>query len=267
MGLRSLLHRDVGEYGFSVFSSTVVDTVTTKCSIRSEQMPLDYDRNLVFIHIPRTGGTSIESVFDLMHRDKFFGFPPPVKMQVDKSPQHLTWLELKPLLRSGFSEQAFKISFVRNPWDRFLSVYLYKRRKYLQSLRHWSKQQLGALFHERNYYNESHLWSFDAFVKTLEFSECRRVSIKGGLDGHLETQWSYLSNESGSVAMDFVGRFETFERDIKAVSKRMGLSIHYVPHVNTTAHLRDYRLYYSSYARAAVYNFYLKDIVGFDYTF
>ena len=64
----------------------------------------------LFVHIPKTGGTSIESVFGWYsgHRGE---------------QDHRTILEYRKLLGTNF-DTYFSFSIVRNPWDRAVSYYL-----------------------------------------------------------------------------------------------------------------------------------------------
>ena len=67
------------------------------------------ERRVVFVHLPRTAGTSIES--SLFGQDHFS--------------QHHTAAELRTLLGPAAYEDAFRFTFVREPLDRFLSAFFY----------------------------------------------------------------------------------------------------------------------------------------------
>jgi chondroitin 4-sulfotransferase 11 len=223
-------------------------------------MPIDIDRLFVFVHVPKTGGTSISHLFNVRTRQNLFFTSP--NDTSDKIPAHLTWVELKAKLPEDFIRRAFKFAFVRNPWDRFLSAYLYARQTYLNEI-----QKNGLQHRDKMGFNECHLVSLDAFVQTLEFDREVRNSHSRGLKGHLETQSSYVSDESGRLAMDFIGRFENFDSDVRAVAARIGLTVSVVPHRNTTHRTQSYRDCYSVFARNAVASFYSEDVEQFGYTF
>ena len=61
----------------------------------------------LFIHVPRTGGSSIESQFNYKEKRK-----------------HWTLSDWKNMLDPDIFEGYFKFSFVRNPWDAIISKYL-----------------------------------------------------------------------------------------------------------------------------------------------
>src|SRR5689334_15820095 len=117
---------------------------------------MDPVRQVVFIHVPKTGGTSIERLLGL-ERPECLWSPSPMAglAPADRTPQHFTWRELRPHLPPGLAASGFKFAFVRNPWDRFLSEYAWRRQWYFNRPRHgW-------------YYGERHLESLDAFVGAL----------------------------------------------------------------------------------------------------
>ena len=65
-------------------------------------------QDLIFIHIPRTGGTSIEKSFGLT---------------LGNEEKHLSAAELREKAGPEKWAQSFVFSFVRNPWDRIISLY------------------------------------------------------------------------------------------------------------------------------------------------
>ena len=226
-------------------------------------MPIDLNRNFIFVHIPRTGGTSIEEMFGLKEGSCLFGLAPyGGTIDAMASPQHLTWQQLIQILPTSFTDSAYKFAFVRNPWDRFLSAYRYRLRCYLHGLK-----RSGASYYKRCLYNESHLASLDSFVATLEFPIEHRVTAVGGLDAHLEPQCTFVTDAKGRIAMDRICRFENFEPDIRAVADGLGIQLGEIVRQNVTSGGTRYRSSYSTYAMDAVRAFYAEDIERFEYTF
>lgn len=75
----------------------------------------------IFVHIPKTAGTSIgNALTTVMPR---FGYGSITPAGTDKH-QHV--LDLIGLQKS---EDYFKFAFVRNPWDRHVSNYFHQRKK------------------------------------------------------------------------------------------------------------------------------------------
>ena len=67
------------------------------------------DKKIVFVHAPRTSGTSIENE---ILKDKLV--PDPEK--------HLRASQIKTILKEDWANY-FKFTIVRNPWDRIISMY------------------------------------------------------------------------------------------------------------------------------------------------
>lgn len=222
-------------------------------------MPIDVDAQFIFVHIPRTGGSSIEVMFELRDRQKFWGISTDVLP--DRSLQHLRWRELKPLLPQDFATTAYTFAIVRNPWDRFASEFFWRKR--------WFERDLAAnpASVEGFCYNKDHFLSLDAFVDVLSLPLEMRLLEHGSFDGHLETQLSFLTDETGRIAMDDVGRFETYDQDVRRIACRIGRQLDQVVRRQSSPRERDYRIYYSPYARDAVAAFYKEDIEAFGYTF
>lgn len=103
-------------------------------------MPLFIKNKLVFIHIPKTGGTSIEEEFKNRGDEPLF-FSSEYKIN-NHSPQHSTYNELK---NWNFIPDNFKVfTIIRHPYERFISEYNYRYIKDLpESLTDFSKKFLG----------------------------------------------------------------------------------------------------------------------------
>ncbi len=76
-------------------------------------------RRSLFVHVPKTGGTSIESWFGTIAPLRFFqhGAPQALKCTV----QHLTYTDIRLMLGDDYFDYAFAI--VRNPFRRLESEY------------------------------------------------------------------------------------------------------------------------------------------------
>src|SRR5262245_32886041 len=219
------------------------------------------DRGVVFIHIPKTGGTSIKKMFGILRATNAFIAPwQDCLLQLSRAPlqYHFTWLDLKRNLSSEFLTKAYKFAFVRNPWDRFVSEFFWRRR--------WYVRKNPALTRDYHYRLE-HLSSLDAFVRVLELPEEKRIDPCNGFDGHVEPQLTFVVDERRRIVLDFLGRFESFEADLKKIAAETGVLLKDVSHMMKSARQPDYRPYYSSYARSAVKAFYKDDISEFDYRF
>lgn len=118
------------------------------------------NKNFLFIHVPKTGGTSIEKVFfqsgwNLSYID--FGGQGSLNHLRLCSPQHMH----KEMLQSIFNLDKFDEIFmiVRNPYNRLRSEYCWANRSNLNSaiaIETWVKEAIRA-YTENNYILDNHL--------------------------------------------------------------------------------------------------------------
>lgn len=87
--------------------------------------------NFIFVHIPKTGGNSIQNILknysediiikDFNHQDGVERFG--LRNNNFNYKKHSTLLDYKKILGKNLFEQMFKFTLVRNPWDRMISYY------------------------------------------------------------------------------------------------------------------------------------------------
>ena len=69
-----------------------------------------YNRPYIFIHINKTAGSSISKALGYDHQI------------------HMTAKMLQDLLSTEIYQQKYKFAFIRNPYDRVVSQYLYRKK-------------------------------------------------------------------------------------------------------------------------------------------
>jgi hypothetical protein len=92
-------------------------------------MPLYIDNTkppLLFLHIPKTGGTTIEAWLESVYENtpQFLHKVPVKNTQI--SPQHYGYKHLTGLLDGQYKEPLFKFTVVRNPYTRLESEFFYR---------------------------------------------------------------------------------------------------------------------------------------------
>jgi chondroitin 4-sulfotransferase 11 len=183
----------------------------------------------IFVHINKTGGTSIEKVFA------------PDADQQDVEYKHATVAFYKQTFPDQF-RTYFKFAFVRNPWDWLVSRY------------HWTKD------HQRLFD-----YSFDEFLRRLEKRTRLSEAALWLEDEALKPQLDRMTI-GGAIATDFVGRFENLQSDFDLVCSRLRIEPRTLQQVNKTNHAR-YADYYSHENRKVVEQLYATDIATFGYRF
>ncbi|NIV31384.1 MAG: sulfotransferase family 2 domain-containing protein [Anaerolineae bacterium] len=186
------------------------------------------ENNVLFIHIPKCAGTSMEACAFLGgdHRKHGGHFP----------------LYMYERLVHGI-EGAFKFAFVRNPWDRFLSAFLMDRP--------WDR---GAFLATARQVKQLGDPKRSTFPNIVGWPLLQRFL----------PQRYFICNKDGSIGVDFVGRFENLQEDWRTVCMQVVGRPVKLPHVRRGTH-RDYREYYDAEARRIVGEAYRKDIDMFGY--
>lgn len=104
--------------------------------------------------------------------------------------------------------------------------------------------------------------NFDEFIERCT----DEVFDRGSRKSFAFNQIDYISGPDGSIAVDFVGSFETLAADFAVVAERLGLDGASLPKRNVSPH-RHYSTWYSDKTRTIVAERFARDIAAFDYTF
>ena len=208
-------------------------------------MSISYKNKYIFVHIQKTGGSSIHSVFDQLGlvedgpeylRGKITSEFFRKKFPYTNYWHHLKAKDIKAVIPLNIWNSFFKFAFVRNPWDRALSIYSYR------------KQQVDN-------------------PKSVNYRQNIPDSFEQWLQESAPSpQLEHLADDNGNVLMDFIGRFENLQADFQAICSRINLPPINLPHIRKSAHKR-YTDSYSPQARQLVDELYKSDIEHFGYTF
>jgi hypothetical protein len=191
-------------------------------------MVIIHDLKTIFIHVQRTGGSSVTKLF---HR--FYQY----RMNIVS--QHGNYLSEDARFIHKYSDY-FIFGFVRNPWDRMLSWY---------SLIH---QEDALTFDEERV-------RFEHFLK--EFS----AKIKNDNTFHWN-QIDYFPNQQEVDNPVQICRFENYQTEVKSVFKKLGMSIDTIPSMNGTQK-KEYQQFYTDKSKQIIQENCKKDIEYFQYHF
>jgi hypothetical protein len=122
-------------------------------------------------------------------------------------------------------------AFVRNPWDRFVSVCTY------------FEAEIDMVVN-----------GFDAYIGKYE--DFKHHSLPAYIHTHLH----------GNRFADFIGRFENLQEDYNALCRRLGIRDRILPYMNATDH-GHYRDELPEQAVEFVEDYYAKDIEVFGYEY
>ena len=210
---------------------------------------LSVDKKFIFIHIPKTAGVTI---YEILSKYTEARFKPPVNRL---GWNHENLQQISTALHKDYNVDAsslFKFTFVRNPWDRILSLYhFYNNQTKDHPFYSADKPQV-------DYIHDNHI-SFLDFCKHVANDEeifARKPHVKPYIDYYMLPEYNY----------DFVGRVETLQQDFNTICDKIGIPKQKLPHKNKTKH-KHYTEYYDDETRAIVAEKYAKDIEYFEYGF
>ncbi|MBP1150372.1 MULTISPECIES: sulfotransferase family 2 domain-containing protein [Methylocaldum] len=217
-------------------------------------MLLSLKYNFLFVHIAKTGGTSIR---DSLWRQKWtdpYRIPQFLCSKLSgmtghkigaKFPRHAKIIAAKEMLPREVFESLFKFAFVRNPWDLQVSSYHHIRRERPQLI--------------------THIDSFEAFLR-WKLDPARPPQYHA--DMSTELQSDYVIDLHGNTVVDFLGRYEFLAEDFETACKRIGIKTPKLPHSRkATDRRKDYRDYYNDVTAQLVADHYRPDIERFGYRF
>ena len=191
-------------------------------------MIISHERKFIFIHIGKTGGTSIErALCECLGKD----FEETKKDPDGEWWKHIWAKGMKKRVGVKVWNEYFTFAFVRNPYDMILSLYS----MYTRYPEYTAPERHPNLFHPWNQYRD-----FEDFVLAMGSEthepddKWRRQLDELGADGQMQVwnalenlQTSYLTESwkgmdgMGEVLVDFVGRFENLEADFHSVCERI----------------------------------------------
>ena len=184
----------------------------------------------IFIHVEKTGGTSIECTLDsnLMNESA----TPKANVSDQFEDKHWTALEYLQKHPKLYKEY-FTFAFVRNPWDRLVSRY------------------------------EWQILIGNPYFTKLDFKKYIKSSSFQGL------KFSYLDkicDNQNKIIVDFVGRFEKLQQDFNYICDKIGMKNTQLPYVNKIDR-KHYTKYYDEETKQIIAEKFAKDIEYFGYEF
>ena len=220
-------------------------------------MLISHKKKFIFIHIHKTGGTSISSalvsyarlkerisgefyitvkLFNIINYD--FRLPADQGNQWFNGIQkHATATEIKDFVGETRYNLYYKFAFVRNPWDLQVSLYHY----------------IKTTKNHQDY----------TMVKDL----CFKDFLKREIATSSARQTDFITDDKGNIIVDQVCRFETLEVEFEKILKRLDLPYTKLKKVNFSPRESNYRKYYDEESAQLVKNYFKRDIEYFQYEF
>lgn len=172
---------------------------------------------LHFIQINKTGTTAISFALGI------------------KPKQHHT--------RQHFDNDGFTFAFVRNPFDRLVSMYEYRKNANQQGIK-----EKNITFHQ---------W----VVRAFELNDKTLINR----EHYFWPQTAWLTKD-GVEDMDFIGRFDRLQADYEELCKKIGVTPTKLNKVNRT-HRKPYQEYYDAKTKFIVREHFKSDLQRFEYAY
>jgi len=204
----------------------------------------------IFFHVPKAAGSSILSSFKTRlqknvlindQNEKFKSW-----MMNNSStlwPNHIPPSSMRHYLRDEKFQSYFKFAFVRNPYDRLVSLY------------HYTKQKEVKIYEEKG-------MELPSFSQNIINSNSFGEWILSGQYG--ESQFNFLSSPEGKLLVDYVGQTETLQQDVSYICGHLNLPNIVVTTKNKSQH-KTYESYLTKDVADHINERYHKDFINFNY--
>jgi hypothetical protein len=197
-----------------------------------------------FVDIPRTSSSSIR--YELGNNfSRVYGKKDIVEKKYSGAQifrNHRTAQEMKAFLGNTTWDNIFTFTMVRNPWDRILSMYNFRRKRgnipmelsFREYVLEFSKYQSSALFKYR-----AHYYGVSDYIM-----------------------------EDGKVIVDFIARFEKRNEDLAFIAQRLGLKeLGKISVQKATLPGSHYSQFYDEETKEIIKQVYEREIEIFGYEF
>lgn len=243
-------------------------------------MPISHPYKLIFVHIPKTGGTSIEYALGMHGELNDVGIKPYLKQKKNKDTlfggglQHMTINEIKKYLgRLNFSNYS-RLKYLKYAADKIINTLLldiHENRKQVFTdhfCNHYLKFSIVRNPYERLISHISWIngnWVMKKQLTKQQVSDFILNLVKNknyNISKHLmpQNKFIYLGD---NLMMDMVLRFETLEEDFDKlcnhlkIKKRLSLRM--------KSYHEHFENYYTEETKEIVYKIYKKDFDLFEY--
>lgn len=203
---------------------------------------LSLNKGFLFLHIPKTGGNSIQDALREYSDDQFVRLGPhqdgverfELRSSKYDTNKHSTLAEYRRYYGDALFSQLFKFCCVRNPWDRCISYYYSP---------HWGRVK----------------WNRDQFKSFVKNDVMPVIDYLAFNPAEKESFDKCIEN------INFVMRYENLQADFDFVCKHLNLPQTTLPFRNVSTK-GDYKSYYDKELEEVVRERFLDEITYFGYS-
>lgn len=211
---------------------------------------ISHKHKCIFVEVPKTGSTSVRAILGK-------AWKPHLNLWQIKDHMENYWTHLGGRINRALEvlylavpkerrkrtgqkqfETYFKFGFVRNPWDRVVSLY---------------ERNEGLQLRDK--------MTFDEFVDWIQYASSTCIHSSPH-----RYQLDWFVDPHGDMLADFIGRFERLEADWDFVAQKLGIT-EKLPHRRANPRARHYTEYYNARTREVIASKFKVDIERFGYEF
>lgn len=210
-------------------------------------------KNLLFIHIPKTGGNSIQNILMKYSEDKItsqnkfqdgierFG----INYRNYNLKKHSPLRAYKEELDESLYNSLYKVSVLRNPWDRMISLY-------------FSPHAGRTTFNEKTF--------VQMIKKQPTMEEFLSITSKSSILDLLTFRNNKRKTQAIDDNIDFLMRYENIDQDFKELCGRINIAQEELP-VRNKSKRGHYSEYYNEELMKLVANKFAMEVEFGKYTF
>ena len=206
---------------------------------------IDFKNKIIFVHVYKVAGISISRSLErnpfpkLINNNEYLYYHykkrfknKNIVYENEYISKHSKAIEYKNYFKDDY-KQYFKFAFVRNPYDWQVSLY-----SYMQQHENHPQHQIVKNMDFNNYL----IW---------RCSEDKNY------------QYEYLVDEKNNFIVDFIGKFENLDRDIKVLEEKLEFKFN-LPFTNKSIR-KNYKDYYDEKNKELIFKNFKKDFEILNY--
>ena len=207
---------------------------------------ISHSLKTIFIHIPKTGGTSVENLLwpNISTRTKndfWMGFVDPYHNKYQTGGlQHLLAKQILQEIGDAIFSEYYKFSIVRNPWRKSVSQFV-------------------------NMLIRKDLRDFINMKSDTTFIEYLNLILQ---KDHVQwkPQTDFILDDNGEMLIDDYYKLEDIKKNYSKLSKKTSANFNFLPHANE-GNYYSFKDYYNKESIEIVSEIYKSDIDFFNYTY